>query len=89
MKSIAKNLLTVITNFRIEGTPVKAFPLGSGHINATFLVHTEPQDAPDYVLQWINHKVFRDIPGLMNNIVIVTYYIRGQLERFRIDSSLC
>jgi hypothetical protein len=89
VKSIAKNLLTVITNFRIEGTPVKAFPLGSGHINATFLVHTEPQDAPDYVLQWINHKVFRDIPGLMNNIVIVTYYIRGQLERFRIDSSLC
>ena len=35
--------------------------------------------APNYVLQRINHQIFKDIPGLMNNIAVVTQHIRGQL----------
>lgn len=56
-------------------------PLGSGLINDTFLVVTEGADKPDYVLQRINHAIFRDVELLQNNIEAVTARIRETLEK--------
>ncbi len=53
---------------------------GTGHINDTYLVKTLPDDAPDYMLQRKNHKIFKDVPGMMNNILIATNHIKEQLR---------
>lgn len=49
---------------------------GRGHINDTYLVITEGDHKPNYILQKINHRIFQDVPKLMENIRIVTDYIR-------------
>jgi len=54
-------------------------PFGNGHINDTYLVTTSPAEAPDYMLQRKNHKIFKDVPGMMKNIVITTNHIRNKL----------
>lgn len=54
-------------------------PFGHGHINDTFLVVTEGDTDPDYILQRKNHLIFKNIAGMMNNIVLVTDHIRRQL----------
>jgi hypothetical protein len=51
---------------------------GEGHIHDTFLVETKDHQ-PDYILQKINHNVFRNIPGMMENIEAVTRHIRSRL----------
>ena len=53
-------------------------PFGHGHINDTYLV-TTPANVPDFILQRKNHLIFKDIPGMMNNIVLVTNHIRKKL----------
>jgi hypothetical protein len=52
---------------------------GHGHINDTFLIRTAGTNTPDYILQRKNHIVFRDVPGMLNNIVLVTDHIRRKL----------
>lgn len=50
---------------------------GSGHINDTFLVITKEGDAEKkYILQRMNHEIFKDVDGLMNNVSGVTAYLR-------------
>jgi Ser/Thr protein kinase RdoA (MazF antagonist) len=74
------NLLLVTSHFRTEGTMLSAFPYGSGHINDTYRVETAEPAKPNYILQRINHKIFRDVPGLMENIDRVTRHIRTKLQ---------
>ena len=50
-------------------------PLGNGNINGTFLV-TNSAKSSAYVLQEINHFVFKDVDGLMNNMVCVTEHLK-------------
>ncbi len=64
----------IIKSFAIEGEAVSIEKYGSGHINRTFLVTTDQKKR--YILQRINRTVFKDIPGLMHNIVSVTDYIK-------------
>jgi len=51
--------------------------LVSGHINDTFLVKTNEE--PFYILQRINHIVFKDVPGLISNKVSVSEHIQKKL----------
>lgn len=52
--------------------------IGSGHIHDTYLVRTASTSA--YILQRMNNKVFRDIPGMMENIERVTRHLRLKLS---------
>ena len=70
---------SIIRQFVIKGVPVEVKPLGNGLINDTFKVLTSGYD-PDYVLQRINHEVFKDVDMLMHNIEVVTTHIRQKLE---------
>ncbi len=70
----------IVNLFDIQGTVKSVEALGNGLINDTYLVKTEEPDAPDYVLQRINDKVFPDVAMVMNNIQAVTTHIRGKLE---------
>ena len=59
--------------FALDGTEVSCERYGSGHINETYLLRT---DAPhDYILQKINHHIFKDVPQLMRNIASVTRWL--------------
>ena len=75
-----KKLNNIVSKFAIEGTPTEIKPLGNGLINDTYIVRTQETEAPDYVLQHINHHIFTDVDGLQRNITAVTRHIRRKLE---------
>jgi len=54
-------------------------PFGHGHINDTYLIKTSGDYAPDYILQRKNHLIFKNIAGMMNNIMLATGHIRTKL----------
>jgi Ser/Thr protein kinase RdoA (MazF antagonist) len=68
------------SHFCMEGTVADVRPLGNGLINDTYLVQTAEANAPDYVLQRINHAVFTDVELLQRNIEAVTAHLRRKLE---------
>ncbi len=73
------SILKIAENFSIEGNPVAFKAVGSGHINDTFQIFTDNLHQPNYLLQRINHYVFKDVEALMQNIQIVTEHIRTKL----------
>ena len=75
-----KNLRSIVSNFKIEGTLQEIKPLGAGLINDTYKVTTQEAEKPDYVLQRINHAIFQDVDMLQANIEAVTTHIRKKLE---------
>lgn len=73
-----KDLKEIISRFSIEGEAEYIAPLGEGLINDTYIVKTDGE-APDYVLQRINHNVFKNVEGMQNNIEAVTEHLRRKL----------
>ena len=66
----------IFENFDIKEKFISVIPYGNGHINDTFLVQTKGKiKVKQYILQRINHRVFKNVEGLMNNIEIVTAYV--------------
>ena len=73
-------LPAVLDRFEIAGDFVSACPYGSGHINDTFAATFNQGGTPvRYILQRINHQIFKNPPALMDNIVRVTDHIRARL----------
>jgi hypothetical protein len=70
----------IVNSFLIEGGVRDVTPFGSGHINDTYRVYNNEPDKPDYLLQRVNHHIFKDVPGLINNIVYVTTHIKNKLR---------
>jgi len=73
------NLREIVSRFGLPGQATSILPFGSGHIHETFRVSTLAGDREDYLLQRINHHIFKDIPALSRNIRIVTDHIRERL----------
>lgn len=70
----------VVQKFRAWGDFVEAAPYGSGHINDTFKVTFNMAGASvHYLLQRINHHIFKDPRAVMDNIVRVTNHVRARL----------
>jgi len=74
-----KDLSGIAAKFKVQGTIEEIKPLGAGLINDTYKVTTREADAPDYVLQRINHAIFQDVEMLQSNIAAVTRHIRKKL----------
>jgi hypothetical protein len=72
-------LASVMAQFHMGGRFLSASRIGSGHINDSWLIETSPETAPDYVLQRINSRVFRNIPALMDNILRVTRHLEQKI----------
>lgn len=84
----------VVHSFKIWGVFTEAVPYGSGHINDTFKVTVNMAGAPvHYLLQRINHQIFKHPLSVMDNIVRVTNHVRKRLKEGGCDdvsrSSLC
>ena len=71
----------IVSKFETRGTVEEIRPLGPGFINDTLIVRGSDNGAPvRYILQRKNHNVFPDVPGMMNNIVMVTAHIKAKVE---------
>lgn len=66
----------IFENFNVEEKFISAVDHGNGHINDTYLVKANGKsEIKHYILQKINHRVFKNIDGLMKNIEIVTSHV--------------
>ena len=79
MNAIDPNIRNIASRFQTLGSFAEARPYGSGHIHDTFLVTAGPHPGKRYLLQRMNHHVFRNISGLMSNIERVTSHLRAKL----------
>ncbi|WPP51485.1 phosphotransferase enzyme family protein [Catalinimonas niigatensis] len=70
----------IISTFRIGADTFSYHPFGSGHINDTYLVEVNTSPSDKYLLQRINHQVFKDVEGLMQNMQLVTSHLRQKLS---------
>ena len=70
--------LEVLRHFDLGSAPVSCSRYGFGHINETYLVVTEL--GKRFILQKINHRVFKNTDGLMRNIEAVTTYLRNMTD---------
>ena len=72
----------VLEHFQTNGKFVSSTPYGSGHINDTRLV-TYDDNGKEYmyILQRINHNVFKNPEELMSNFAAVTSYLREIIIR--------
>lgn len=71
------NLKHIADLFQIEGDYINAAPYGEGHINSTFLLETSSQK---YILQKINSTVFSSPEDVMDNVVMVTEFLKKKIE---------
>lgn len=75
------NVAPIVEHFQIEGRYVNAESYGTGNINSTSLVVCRDGACHNqYVLQRINHSVFKNPPQVMDNILRVTKHIRMKLQ---------
>ncbi|MFA6083176.1 phosphotransferase enzyme family protein [Mucilaginibacter sp.] len=79
------NIDNIISHFDIKGSIVKIQPFGSGHINDTFRLQNADAARPDYLLQRINHQVFKNVPALMENILRITEHLKAKLPANRAE----
>ncbi|TAJ06907.1 aminoglycoside phosphotransferase family protein [Marinilabiliaceae bacterium JC017] len=75
------NIQTIVEQFKIEGNYESAKVFGSGLINTTYKVITKEEAAPNYLLQIVNHHIFKNVPELTRNIKRVTDHIRSKLVK--------
>lgn len=83
MRNQAQNDLNAISGFfDLPGSFVNAIPYGTGHINDTFLIHMGERDSTKrYVLQRVNHNVFKKPTELMGNVKRVTEHVQEKMRR--------
>lgn len=75
-------LTPVAAEFPLRGRLVSAAPYGNGHINETCLLVCDDRGARvRYVAQKINHRIFKNVPALMENIARVTAHVSAKQPR--------
>ena len=83
MEQAQLRLQQALDAYDFGGQVVGAVRYGSGHINETFCVHTQPGEGPcrRFILQRISTVAFHDPERLMANIVNVTTYLRREIAQ--------
>jgi hypothetical protein len=66
MEKEQKNVTEIFSRFQLKDRVTAAKPFGNGHINDTFLAITD-EGKPKYILQRINHRIFKDVELLQNH----------------------
>ena len=73
----------VLSSFDLLAPVVGAVRFGQGHINDTFVVHTQPEDrcCRRFILQRMSPAAFKRPDQLMENIIGVTDYLGREIEK--------
>lgn len=69
---------SIVERFKIEGDVLDIQPFGDGLINSTFKVSTS---AGNYILQRINHEIFKDVEVLSGNTRRTLSYLKSACQR--------
>ena len=77
------NIENIARNFQFTGKFQKAKPIDSGHINDTYAVCFAKDDGEEYryILQRINHNVFKEPEKLMENISGITQHMKKKIAK--------
>jgi hypothetical protein len=76
-----KDLVRIFSQFNIQGALESIDPHHGGHINDTYLGSYRSQNGTRrYILQRINHLVFKEPEKVMENILRVTSYSRERIQ---------
>ena len=79
-KHSVEQLREVFSGFQAWGDFAAAAPYGSGHINDTYKVSARLAGTPvNYLVQRINHAIFKEPDRLMENVVRVTGHLGRKL----------
>jgi len=75
------NFKEIVNNFTFDGEFVDAVSYGFGHINDTFVANFKKIDGRKhrYIIQRINHNVFKNPEKLMKNIQGVTLHLKYKI----------
>ncbi|MEA3440036.1 MAG: aminoglycoside phosphotransferase family protein [Chloroflexota bacterium] len=75
------NFIEVVPNFSFGGQFMYAEPYGFGHINDTYAAYFRKADGTEhrYIMQRINHEVFKHPEELMANIEAITTHLRRKI----------
>ncbi len=80
---MTEDIAEIITQFRYAGQFDRSEFLKIGHINDTYAVYFQNGDNPyRYLLQRVNHEVFRQPELLMRNIQLVTEYLHETIIQY-------
>ena len=71
----------IAAQFATEGTIGKIDVHAGGHINDSYRLPNKSSGHPDYLLQRVNHYVFKDVPLLMQNMVLVTDHVKAKIRQ--------
>jgi len=71
----------IAKQFATEGTIADIEIHHGGHINDSYRLTNTANGCPDYILQRVNHYVFKDVELLMNNMVIVTDHVAPKVRK--------
>jgi Ser/Thr protein kinase RdoA (MazF antagonist) len=71
----------ILDQFEFIGDFLTAQPFGHGHIHDTYALQFEKSDKINhrYILQRVNHRVFKDPLGLTRNVLAVTAHLRQKI----------
>ncbi len=72
-----QQLKEIFSQFKHNSTFKSFSELSTGHINDTYLIKTD--GVTNYVLQRINHNVFKNIPALMANKVNISKHLQEKM----------
>ena len=75
----------IAAQFATDGKIGKLNIHEGGHINDSYRLTNTMDDQPDYLLQRVNHNVFKDVPLLMNNMVLVTDHVAAKVRNIYPD----
>ncbi|MFN3408926.1 MAG: phosphotransferase enzyme family protein [Limisphaerales bacterium] len=79
-KTLKHDVRAVAAQFVIHGEFVSAEPYGSGHINDTYCALFHQAGTPvRYILQRINHNIFKQPAALMQNVERVTAHLAAKV----------
>lgn len=71
----------IAAQFATTGHIVKVQPHGGGHINDSYRLVNDSAGHPDYLLQRVNHHVFKDVELLMRNMVLVCNHVAEKIGK--------
>ncbi len=77
--STDNHIYKLIAAFKIDADIASVVPFGSGHINDTYRIKNKNPNGVDYLLQRVNHYVFKDVAVLMQNLIYVTEHLKEKL----------
>ena len=89
MSAAEERLQEVLAAFDFGAPVVGALRYGQGHINDTFVVHTQPEDrcCGRFILQRMSAAAFKHPDELMENIIGVTEYLGQEIKKHGGDRS--